>query len=856
MTLPSTPRRAGPYVGNLVTTSFPFGFKAFSPGDVTVVLRVGDTETILTYGVNYGVTLNADQDQFPGGNVLYPVGDDPMPASESITIISSIPYNQQTKLPSGGQFRPQVVENAFDRIVAQIQQLAEQNARQVGMPVSYNGSELKLPFPQPGKLLAWNNGGTGLVNVDSDVLVNVAGFTSWHTQRFTGGVSSFTLSEAPASIKSLTVAVDGLLLDGEDGDFSLNGTSLSITGGTPPGSRVFVRWGEALPEGNFPASHSGYLLPVAGASNITVQARLANAITPESYLAPSNGNDATAAFITMLANVPNGSVIDLGGKSYAVYSNTSGVTTGDAAALQGVLRLFGKSNITIRNGTIYAKNPSVSGVKYRFPTVLTIDGCENIKLENLNLYGKGESWGDADASFPLNVEQRRAFCAQNGGHALLIARSKNVEVRNCRTVLSGSVAPLYVTSSAKVRCYGTFSSPKSLGYAAFAADSWCGGVGVSGFDSHDLELHDCSTDDDGAMYGSKGGVFAEDGDVVVRVYGGKYADCYANGGAHFIGPAFASVNARVYVQGAEVDNCASIGLTYHSANGTSRLECDGVSARNLRTSMHINHNNSFGDSVVLYRNCSARYANVPSLWGSDELSQLTVIANQKVSSPIVVELTGCDVQGAKYLSLNKRGCYGGIKIVGGFYAVEDQIFNSAGWGGSGPGSLRGFEITGGARIYVASTTLTAPISTASNNDGQGVSTYLHVDIDSSVTIESAIVRSTESFADTTGGTLTDRMRLEHNCVNCASLRDRSGRGGSVRVVSLDGVFGSNYRLTVAYPRGFPVQGVMFDDGVVARSILSYQSVPAIAGGELRAQINVSGASNAFTVGAFYPVSGR
>ena len=331
MTLPSTPRRAGPYVGNLVTTSFPFGFKAFSPGDVTVVRRVGDSETILTYGVNYGVTLNADQDQFPGGYVLYPVGDEPMPASESITIISSIPYNQQTKLPSGGQFRPQVIENAFDRIVAQIQQLAEQNARQVGMPVSYSGSELKLPFPQPGKLLAWNNGATGLINVDSDILVNVAGFATWHSKSFTGGGSSFDLEDTPGTIDSLMVVVDGLVLD-KATDYTLNGTVLTINGGTPADSKVFTRWGEVLPENGAIASLTKYKFPSGFSLERDVASKLDEFATIRDYLSIDNGTvNASAALEKALEE---NTVVRITGGSWR-FDDTVNIPSGRLLLLEG-----------------------------------------------------------------------------------------------------------------------------------------------------------------------------------------------------------------------------------------------------------------------------------------------------------------------------------------------------------------------------------------------------------------------------------------------------------------------------------------------------------------------------------------
>ncbi|NML17425.1 hypothetical protein [Azohydromonas caseinilytica] len=138
------------------------------------------------------------------------------------------------------------------------------------------------------------------------------------------------------------------------------------------------------------------------------------------------------------------------------------------------------------------------------------------------------------------------------------------------------------------------------------------------------------------------------------------------------------MSSHVYVNDTQVENCASVGLTHHSGTGTAVLECNKVMARGLRTALHINGPAAFGKSAVSYQRCRATFSPSPSLWGSAELSQPTVVANMKVSSLITVELTECDVRGAKYLSWNNRACYGGLKIVGGYYEIDNQIFKSKG----------------------------------------------------------------------------------------------------------------------------------------------------------------------------------
>lgn len=569
------------------------------------------------------------------------------------------------------------------------------------------------------------------------------------------------------------------------------------------------------------------------------------------WLAKGDGvTDDTAALAAFFAFLPSNSTADLAGKRYAIYNSVAGVTSGDAIALGSMPRLAGKSNITIRNGSIFAASPSASASQKRFPSTLAIDGCTNITLYGVSLSAKGEMWGDSDASLSLTAEQRRAFLAQNGGHALVITRSQGIYGVNCKFMLGGSVASFYSASSNDVVLTSCYSTPQSLGYAAYAADSWCGDKTVSGFARHELVLNNCRTDSNGATYGSKGGVFAEDGDVTVRVLGGIWADCYANGSANFIGAAFSSVNAAVYVSNAQVRNCAAVGLTYHSAAGDSVLECTGVVAKDLRTSLHINANNSFGNSYVRYHGCYARYATVPSLWGSAELSQLTVVANMKVTSVFTIDLLDCDVAGAKYGSWNTRACYGGIRIFDGRYEVQEQFFKSMGWGGAASGTARGFEMLGGTRVTVTSTSATSAINDVTNLDGVGVSTYLYVDIDDSVTVDSYKYRNAENFADTTGGTLTDRLRTLAKLIGCGSVNAGSG-AGSFKVISKDGVFGGNYRLTVSYPNNRPALGVSFDDIQAVRRGLSYQTAPSVGASVTQAQINVTGTGTDWTVGSTY-----
>lgn len=137
MTIDSSIRRAGPFKGNGSTVQFPFEFKVFERSDVLVTLADSDnTETVLQLDSDYEVTLNDNQSQAPGGVVTYPVSGAPMPAGFRLTLSGNVPYAQPTSITNQGGFYPKVLEDALDRAVIQIQQLAEQLSRSFQAPIS------------------------------------------------------------------------------------------------------------------------------------------------------------------------------------------------------------------------------------------------------------------------------------------------------------------------------------------------------------------------------------------------------------------------------------------------------------------------------------------------------------------------------------------------------------------------------------------------------------------------------------------------------------------------------------------------------------------------------------------------
>ena len=136
MTISSTTRKAGPYVGNNTASVFPFAFKVFQASDLEVVrLNVSTTvETVLVLTTDYTVTLNQDQDSNPGGSITLVAGN--LATGFNLVITSDIANLQPTDLTNQGGFYPDVINDALDRATIQIQQLQEEVDRSAKLPIT------------------------------------------------------------------------------------------------------------------------------------------------------------------------------------------------------------------------------------------------------------------------------------------------------------------------------------------------------------------------------------------------------------------------------------------------------------------------------------------------------------------------------------------------------------------------------------------------------------------------------------------------------------------------------------------------------------------------------------------------
>jgi parallel beta-helix repeat protein len=266
MTQPSTTRRAGPFNGNGVTTSFPFTFKVFTTADIAVQRLSGGITYALVLGSDYSVTLNPNQESSPGGSITYPVSGTPLASGETLVAIGALPYDQTFEFPQGGNYRAQNHEDALDRTVAQIQQAIEVLGRSLTLPATASGTNTELPSPAANKLIGWNAGATGLTNMDASTLATIAAVGTAQGNIFVGNgvLVAFSLTNDPGSVYNLDVSINGVVqLPGTNYTWT-SGTTLTFTSPPANGATIFVRYvravpvnGQALPD---PAGHTGQYL--------------------------------------------------------------------------------------------------------------------------------------------------------------------------------------------------------------------------------------------------------------------------------------------------------------------------------------------------------------------------------------------------------------------------------------------------------------------------------------------------------------------------------------------------------------------------------------------------------------------
>jgi Flp pilus assembly protein TadG len=156
--------------GNGSKVAFTFPFKVYKTSDINVfkVVKATQVATAMTLDVDYTVVLNTATD---GGTVTYVVA--PTALQESF-IISDFDVEQQTDIPARGALREPQIENALDRAILLIRQMAEQLSRALKFSATSLNSGIEMPEPEASKIPGWNAAADGMENYDNPAVAQAA----------------------------------------------------------------------------------------------------------------------------------------------------------------------------------------------------------------------------------------------------------------------------------------------------------------------------------------------------------------------------------------------------------------------------------------------------------------------------------------------------------------------------------------------------------------------------------------------------------------------------------------------------------------------------------------------------------
>lgn len=166
MTISTSNRRAGPYLGDGSQREFPFAFKVFNAGDVRAFVADSQgKERALTYGADYRVTLHDNQEARPGGLLTLTAA---LAVGDKLAINSKTDIVQSKVFTNQGGFYPVLLNDALDLLTVICQELQAQLARAMLAPVNATVTP-SFPLPDAKKYLRWSDDGSTLVNDAFDV---------------------------------------------------------------------------------------------------------------------------------------------------------------------------------------------------------------------------------------------------------------------------------------------------------------------------------------------------------------------------------------------------------------------------------------------------------------------------------------------------------------------------------------------------------------------------------------------------------------------------------------------------------------------------------------------------------------
>lgn len=224
MTVATTTNKAT-FNGSGSAGPFPFTFKFWNNSEIDCMKTVAGVDIPLTESVHYTLTGAGVE---TGGSVTLASA---LAVGEKLTILRTLPFTQETDLPNNGPFFAQTLEDTFDKLEMQIQQLAETNARAFKLSASNSsGGVLELAKSDiASKLLSFDAAGN-LTVYDSSYTIVV--------EQGAAGVATVVYADASIADVSVTLPASGEVVviktDATNHIVTVSGDGGStVTGGAP-----------------------------------------------------------------------------------------------------------------------------------------------------------------------------------------------------------------------------------------------------------------------------------------------------------------------------------------------------------------------------------------------------------------------------------------------------------------------------------------------------------------------------------------------------------------------------------------------------------------------------------------------